>query len=311
MPSDDPKDVLSDAYHKIQSLIAENRWQEAHRACLEVLQFDPDNIKIIRLKNKIEKKVKKINRQAIKEDLKNLEPLWRQGQYEEYLIHLKELSPYSHDYPPLRKIILKAQNTYRQQLRQRQEAYYKTELTAIRTMLEREEFQEALRKAQKLRIVNVMEKELKQFISHIRSQWIDTELKKSKALFETQKYEDMLLFCQNLLRIDSSSKKLKKLIKTTKAQYLFFRIEEKRDFIYEGLEKMKTLYQLKKHQRTMEAASEILNIDPNNQDAQKFYAKAKKKIARESNKELFLQIKTAQQQLRQLYRQSPKKFVKI
>lgn len=311
MSSDQVQQVLKQAYDKIQSLMTENRWLEAHRACLEVLQFDPDNIRIIRFKNIIEKKVKNINKNAIKEDLKNLQSLWKEEKYEEYLRHLKELEPYIIDYPPLKDIILKAQSVYQKQVRKQQEAYYRSTIADIQKLMQEQKFQEALRDAEKLRILNVQEKELKNFIAKIRTDWVEMELKKNKHLLESQKYEDILLFYQNLLRIDSKSQKLKKLIESTKNKYMVFRIQEKRELIYKGLEKMKTLYQLQKYQRTMEAAKEILNIDPQNKEARKFFVKAEYKMARSIDKELLIQMRSAQKQMKEQYKKTKKDIIKI
>jgi hypothetical protein len=97
MNDKEKKGTLKGAYDKIKTLMEEERWQEAHRACIELLRFDPDNIKTIRLKNKIEKNVKNINVKAIEDDLESLKPLWKEKKYKEILEHLKGLEPYIND----------------------------------------------------------------------------------------------------------------------------------------------------------------------------------------------------------------------
>lgn len=311
MPSEDIKQVLNDAYGKIQSLIDQDQLLEAHRACLEVLQFDPDNIRVIRFKNKIERRVKNINIDAIKEDLKNLQPLWNEKKYEEYLVHLKELEPYIGDYPSLKNIILKAQAAYQRAVKVKQEAYYRSEMEEIKKQIQEQKFPEAVRAAEKLRILNLHDKEIKGLIGKMKQEWIESELKKNKALLESKKYEDILLFYQNLLRIDGKSIKLKKLIQRTKDKYTVYRIEEKRDLLYKELEKMKTFYQLQKFQRTIETARGILNIDPKNREARLFYRKAKHKALRSTDRELMVQMKAAQKQMKEEYKQDKKTFVRI
>lgn len=311
MPSEDVKKVLKDAYDKIQSLMMQDRWLEAHRACLEVLQFDPDNINVIRLKNKIEKKVKAINRDAIKDDLKNLQPLLNEGKYEEYLSHLKELEPYIGDYPALKDIILKAQSAYQSEVGKKQQIYYKDETAAIKKLAEQEQFQEALQAAETLRRRSINEKELKKVVAKIRFDWVESELKKNKALLESQRYDDIVGFYESLLRIDGSSQKLPKFIRAAKDKAVVNRIEEKRDLIYKELEKMKTLYQLQKYQKTMETAKVILNIDPKNREAKEFYRKARNKSSRERDKELTVQMKSARKQIKEQYRHNKKDFIRI
>jgi hypothetical protein len=132
---------LDEAIKTIKQLMKEEKWLEAHRACLEVLRFDPENLKIIHLKMKIEEKVKKINKNAIKNDIKKLQPLWPQHKYEELLMNLKKLEPYLPDYPALKPLILKATKKYEEQLRGRQQDTYQSETKRIGELMKINNYQ--------------------------------------------------------------------------------------------------------------------------------------------------------------------------
>lgn len=303
--------VLKDAIKKIKQLIAEEKWLDAHRACIEILRFDPDNIKIIRLKNVIEKNVKKINVRAIKQDLKKLQPLWDQKKYEELLEHLKDLEPYIADYPPLKKFILKAQAAYKKSIEKEQKAYVEKELEKIKKLIEQKKYQEAIRNAEKLRIQKFNEDEVKAWIKKIREYWVENDLKQHETLLNSDKYEDIQIFLQKLKKIDPSNDKLDKMINDAKKKAKNLQIERKRDFIFIGLEKTRTMIQLKKFSKAVEAAREILNIDPDNVSAKRLFAKASRKEAKQIDKDVISLMKRNNKELKKQYKTDKKNFIRL
>jgi len=303
--------MLKEAYDRIMNLMAEEKWREAHRACLEILRFDPDNIKIIRLKNKIERNVKKLNYKAVRDDIDKLDPLWKEKRYEELLIHLKELEPYINDYPPLQKIIIKAEGKYKGQIAEQQEGYFRSEKGRIKSLIEQNNYQEALRSAEKLRLIGLHEDEMKKMISDMRKSWIQEEIERSQALIDSEKYEDILLFYQGLLRIDTKSEVLKKRIANTKKVYEKYKIEQRRETIYKNFEKMRTLFQLKKYDKALEVANENLLLDPYNKDIRKFIKHAKTKEEKAVFKELARQIKSSYRQMKEDRKKDKKGFIRL
>jgi len=311
MTPEEAKQILQEAMDRINALIIQEKWQEAHRACLEILRFDPENIKIIRLKNRIEKNVKIVNQKAIKQDLDNLKPLWQEKKYEELLKHLKKLEPYIIDYPPLENIILKARNLYKVQVGEHQKEYVQQELAEIKKLNSSGNFPEAIRRAEKLRTLALNESEIKKLITDIRLRWIDGEISNNKSLLESEKFEDILIFCQGLYRIDSKSAKVKKLMDDKKTQYQNYKIQQKRDIIYKVIEQVKTLYQLKKYTACMDMAQEIIDIDSTNKEALSFFRKAKKHAEKLRDRELQKQMKALSKQEKEEYKKNKKAYIKI
>jgi tetratricopeptide (TPR) repeat protein len=302
---------LDQAYKKISELIREEKWLEAHRACLEILHFDPENLKIIHYKNKIEKKVRKMNQKAIRSDIEALKPLWNEGKYEELLMNLKHLEPYINDYAPLKSFILKAQKKYAEKLRDQQKISYQQELKNIRELMNQSKFSEALRNGERLRLLDIRPGELKKTLQNIRKVWIDHELDANKNLLSGTKYEDILMFYQRLLKIDPDSEKLKRLIEQTKKNYQAYRIEEKKEFIYKSLEEIKTLYQLKKYEKAYEACGEILEYDPQNKIALNFQKRSAAKAQKLIDKEVVSQIIGNYKNLKTEYKTDKKNFVRM
>jgi len=302
---------IKEAYNTINELIKENKWAEAHRACLEILRFDPENIKIIRLKNKIETKVKKLNKKAIKLDLNNLKPVWKTKDYKGILAKLKQLEPYIPDYPKIKNLIDEATTKYQQQLRSDQETGYSHENARIENLLKENKYEEALMAVDRLRIMGIHEKEIEKLLFRIRSNWIESEISKNKTLLSSHKYEDILLFYQQLLKIDPQSERLKKDIKQIKKEYKSYKFEEKKEFIDKSLEEIKTLYRLKKYEQAAKASSEILEFDPDNKTAHKFQKLCAQKIQKTIDDEVLNQMINNQKKLKEEYKTNKKKFVRI
>lgn len=302
---------LNEAYRTIKELIERHDWQDAHRACLEVLRFDPENIRIIRFKNKIEAEVRKLNKEAIKADLKNLKQLFKAKNFPVLMESLRRLEPFINDFPPLKQFMLKVQKAYEIYTAKIQESLYIKEIAHIKDMVAGGNFQEALRQGEKLRLLNLHEKEVKALVQKIKSTWVDQEISKSQALLQSDKYEDIILFYQNLLRIDGRSEKLKKLIENFKKKAQIQKIEEKRDFIYSSMEKIRTLYQLHKYESAMMASIEILNIEPENAQAKHFYNKTRVKVRKIINKEVINQMVTSAQKMKEDFKINRQNYIRL
>lgn len=307
----DTQAILEASYQKILDFMSQEKWLEAHRGCLEILRFDPDNIKIIRLKNKIEKEVSKMNRKAIQQDLEKMKPLWKEKNYAEIVAYLQKLEPYQADYPELIELLNKAQKAYDQQVYDEQEENVKKTIKTVEDLAAAQKFEEAVSEAEKILFLKLHENAVKKLLKKIRSQWIAAQIKEHNSLLTSEKYEDILLFYQNLRKIDSQSELLQKLIAKTKRDYQRYKIEGKKEFIYRGTEQIRTLYQLKKYEKALQAAQEILDIDPTNREIQSLFKKAQKKSTQQIEKEVILQMLSAQKQYQTEYTQNKPAFHKI
>ena len=306
-----PITSLAEAYQAIQDAMKDEQWVKAYQICLEVLRSDPENLKVINLKNQIEKNVKKANQQAIEDDIKQLEPLWKEKKYAELLEHFKQLEPYMKDFPKLRTLILKAKKLYEEELSQGLEQKYQGELARINELLKAKNFKEALFAAEKLREMDIHYPDVKKLQAKVRADWIDTEIEANKILLSGEKYENILLFYQKLLKIDPDSVKVKNLIEQTQKTYGSTRRDDKKEFLYKALEQMHTLYQLKKYEKTVQVCAEILAIDPDNKMVQDFQKKSEKKAQNVINKEVIEQILTNQKGLADEAKANPGEFIKI
>lgn len=311
MTENEAQQIIKDALIRINTLMEMEKWKDAHRACLEILRFDPQNIKVIRLKNKIEKIVKKINIKTLKSDLASLEPFWKEKDYPSLVENLKRLEPYANDYPKIRKLYLLAQKKYNEQLIAQQTQLLRQEMEQMQKLAKENRYEEAVKLGEKLITYHFNEEKIKSKLQIIKNNWITYELTKNKGLLESEKYEDILLFYQGLLHINSKNKKIKKLIEKTKKAYQIYKIQQKKDFIYKQLEKIKTLYQLNKFEQVMTLAEELLDIDPQNKDTLYYYKKAKKKAEKLTEKEILKQMKKNREEVNNQRKKEPAEVIKI
>lgn len=310
--ADEQNFSLKEAYQKIRNLMDQERWQEAHRACLEILKYDPENIKVIRLMKKIEKAVEDINTKIIKEDIANLKELWDKQEYEELVTKLRGLKKYSKTYPPLLKELEKAEKAYQKQLHEEQVSAFDEERKKIDEYIANQKFADAMRATQKLRITRIRENEIKKLLNKIRKMWVEHELKRQQGLLSSKKFEEILLALQQIQSIDPHSDRIKKIIDNVKKKYQRYKVDEKKDFIYKGLEKTRTLIQLKKYDKAVQAAHEILEIDPDNDTARKLFRRAKTKLGKSINKDLLKQMKNSREEIKEDMKTAKKgKYVKI
>lgn len=298
MRPEEAKKVVKDAIDEIKGFMRVQKWKEAHRACLEILRFDPENIKIIRLKNKIEKAVRKINRSSIEQDLRNLQPLWKEKKYEELLEYLKKLQPFAVDVPKISGLIIKAGKEYKKQLIAQQEQYIEQEIKEINALSEALKFAEAVKAADKLLSAQFDEARIRSLLRRLKKDWIEYELQRNIGLTDGEKYEDILLFYQGLLHIDGKSEKVKKLIEITKKKYQIYRVQQRRELIYKQMEKIKTLYQMGRYEQVMDLTEEILGVDPQNKEAKFYLVKAGRKAGKTLDREIFRQMKNARARLK-------------
>ncbi|MBD3328410.1 hypothetical protein GF340_03840 [Candidatus Peregrinibacteria bacterium] len=306
MSTSQVKEYLKEMRDKVKSLIKQEKWQDAHKLCIQILNNDPDNIAFIRLKNRIEKKVQKINVKAIKNDMALLKPLYREKKYEELLENLKELEPYIQFYPPLKKFIIKVQQKYSENVHNKQKHYYEDQVKHIKELIEKKQFQKAIRDAQKLRILKVKEDELKKLIDDLRTKWIDHELAKNKELLSSDKYEDILLKLHKIAKIDHSNAKLKRLIEQFKKKNAKHNIESRKEFLHEGFAKLKQLMKKKKYVTAQKVAREIIDIKPKSRKAHHYLKKAQRKSSKSSEKMIYKQMADSRKKLK-----SADKVVKI
>ncbi len=303
--------AIDEAIRKIKRLLDDGELKSAHKACIELLTFDPDNLQVIRLKRKIEDKVKKINIKAIKADMKMLMGLWKEKKIDQLMPQLKTLEPYINDYGPLRRMFLKANEEYRRFLLNQQDTILHQQIQQVRQMMDENRYEEAERVSFQLKSLDIEQALVEKLIIELIHRWIEYELQKNSELLHSDRYEETMMLLQRLQNIAPTDNKIKKMIDETKKKIFFHKIEEKKDFINRGLEEIDRLTKSGKFEDALLAIQEILQIDPKNEKANKYASSTKRKLKKKIDEEVISQLQNNLPHNKQEYLENKKNFVKI
>ncbi|MGL5831354.1 MAG: hypothetical protein ACRCZE_04370 [Candidatus Altimarinota bacterium] len=302
---------LSEYENQIKLLITQEEWQKAYQLCSEILRITPDNPKFIKLRDKIELAVKEINRKSIKTELKNLEPLLANHQYQEYLEKIGPLQAYIQDFPEIKSLILNATALLNKQFQQSKVDFLNKEIQESEQLVQQKKFPEAVLLLEQLDKAAKTDLRIKSLLLETKNKWIDSLIEENDALINSSKFEDIILFLLKTEKINPNYPKLKNLIQSVKKRYKDSKVENKKDFIFKTLEEVNVLIIKKKFDKAHELNRKILNIDPDNQTALQHRKFLLKKIHKLTEKELTQHIFDYYQTNKTLYQQSPESFLKI
>lgn len=303
--------ILKQIESKIEEAIKQKQWIEAYKYCLEVLRYTPENSKFVKLKNKIEQEVKKINTEAINNDLNRIKPLFEAGNYEQYLSELLKLQSYLKEFPEISKEIEKTKNLIGIGYQAKASNYLQTELNQIKKLEQEKQYEEALLHCKNLTEQKIQNKSLTLQIKRIKKNWVNNEIEKNKELLHSNQFEDIILFCLKLKEIDPENKIVKKLLKKTNKNLLLSKIDKKKEFIQTNLIEIKKIYKQKKYEKALKLAQEILEIDKTNTKAQMIRLKALNKVSSTIDHEIEQQIDEEFNNSTSQYQKNPENFLKI
>lgn len=302
---------LSEYENQVKLLINQEEWQKAYQLCNEILRINPDNPRFIKLRDKIELAVKEINRKSIKNELKNLEPLLANHQYQLYLEKIGPLQAYIQDFPEIKSLILKATTLLNKQYQQNKVDFLDKQIHQAEQLVQEKKFAEAVLLLEQLDKATKTDLKIKNLLSESKNQWIDSLIEENKALIESSKFEDIILFLLKIEKINPEYLKIKNLIQSVKKRYKDNKIENKKDFIFKTLEEVNVLIIKKKYDKAHELNKKVLNIDSDNTIALQHRKFLLQKIHKLTDKELTQHIFDYYQRNKQLSRQSPQNYLKI
>ncbi len=276
---------------KIDEMIASERWAEAYKLVNQILALDPENGGFIKQKNKIENEVKRHNERAIVSELNNLEKLLKEGKYEEYLGKIAPLQTYINDFPIIGDKIVAAKKMMDASYQDKRNAVIKDLEKEVKEKGETLDFEKTLTKLDQFTTSNFDIAHINSLKQKVKQIWIGKLLKENDGLLNSQKYEDTIIFLLKLKKIDSENQKVLNLITKTKNRYQEYRIESQKDFIFKTIEEIKTLYIKKSYDSAIQLCERILLIDEKNVIAMNYAAKSLVKANKESEKQIYQQIK--------------------
>lgn len=301
---------LNQLEQRINLLIAENNIKAAYELCKQVLLKVPNEKRFISLKKDIESKIEKENKKLIETKIKESEPLIETGKYVEVLISLKPFME-SYQTPKLIKFYEKVAELYGKQKKQEEEAKIKELKKKFAYLLKNNHDEKILQEIIILEKNNSGNLELQKFIREYKTKIIDKRIKEKTELIHSDKYIAITNLLNELKKIDNNSEIIFKLEKDLKDRMNFKQIQGKNDFISNGKNYIETLINLKKYDKAIKVAEELLEIDKNNKSILKMLKKADKKLFRETRDTSVAAIETNKDTLKNEYKNNKDKFIKI
>lgn len=295
---------------KINSLVNDRKFKEAFSLCKESILQYPDETRFIKIRERIEKAVEEENERIIKDKIEAIKPLWKEEKYIEILGILKNLLAASPNNSKLKNLYLDAEQSYKKQFEKLNEKFIKEQHKRLDGILETNPNQ----LTEELYILakeNQGNQNVKNLVEEYEEKLIDKKINEKKELINSNKYDVIENFLDELRKINKFSNKIKEVESQIKARKLEGEIVQTKEFVYGGEKYLDTLVKLKKFDKAMQAASEILKVDPQNAAAKEVFINSEKKYKEQLKYLAADSINKNFESLKAEYEKDKTKFIKI
>lgn len=292
---------------EIESLLADKKFSEALQLCNQYSVRFADNSEIIKLKRKVLEASQKHNHEFIESKIKETKIDYRNKNYEKVLKVLIPLFKIAKNDKELRSYFEKIKEEYEQQNKENLDKYIKEKESQLRRLFSNKD--QFILEAAKLEKENYKNKVVRELITKLRNDFIEKEINDNKELLKSDKYEIIKNIIKSLRRIEYENQLITNLEKEIKKRKYDFAVEEKAEYIYKGEQFLDTLIKLKKYDKALIVALEILEIDPNNKIVQKIYNKIEKNLFNQIRNETVEKIISDQKNLKEEFKKNPNVFI--
>ena len=295
---------------KINVLLTEKKYRDAFNLCKEILLKYPEEKRFIKIKEKIEEAVSEENERIIKEKLEGLNPLWKEEKYSQILRTLKELLQVDPNSLKMKKLYQEAEILYRKQFEKFQEDFNKKQNRRLTDLLDNN----PLILMEELYILereNPNNESVKKLVADFRDKLIAKKIREKEELLNSTKYDVIENFIQELIKIDKGNGRIQELEKQIKKRKFSTETDQTKEFVYSGEKHLDTLMKLKKYDKAIKVANEILTIDKNNVPVKRILEKANGKYLNQLRNLAAASILDHFQELKTKYSQDKSNFIKL
>lgn len=298
---------LQQAEQKIRRLIQEKKYKEAYALCNNYLLEYPYEKLFTGLKDEIEAAVEENNQDFIKAKIDALKPLLKEEKYSAVLEELKKLLEIDPQNKKVAKLYRSAQAAYQQQINKIQKDFNKGQEQRLENLLENNPTA-LLEELFTLERNNPGNASIFALTTNFRDRIIAQRIKAKEDLVYSEKYDAIDHFIEELRMIDKKNPRIDELTNIVRARQHFSQLHEKEEFIYRGEKHIDTLMKLKKYDKAVSAANEILAVDKSNKRIAKLLEKAKKKFFGQSREDSIKAVEKNLPQLKSDLAKEPDKF---
>jgi len=304
-------DEKNQGISKIEAFIREGDFNQAYRTCNKLLLNFPESRKIRKLQKRIEKTVYEQNLKRVKNDLKNLKPLWKNKNYEELIKKLDGLIKYVPGYRPIEKDLFKVRKLYREQLLKEQKDNIGNYIKKIEEFIKRSKFEDAITECKNFLIkipgyerVGLLEKKARDLL-------IVQKLKQNETLLKSNKFEQIGKFLNELLKINPNSSKVKVLLNKASKKETVDLLYKEKDFSFRSIEHINVLMQKKKWEKAISALLELIKVSPQDMKALELLDRARENFNKQLTKEVVVKIKELQKKFKLQRAKTPHEFIRL
>lgn len=301
---------LEQKIHKINVLILEDRFNEAYKILQDLLLQFPENIELLKLQQKIEFTAKEKNEKMVENRLRELKPLWHKEEYSTILRKLKDLKKYSPNNSKINKNYKKAQELYKNQIEESQKEFHQNQKQELDDLLNNNPDQ-LIAELFYLERNNIGNLEIQKLAKNYKNKLIDKKIKEQKDLLRSNKFEVINSFIEQLKRIDETNPQIPQLIKQLQQNKHNHQLEEKRDFVFNGIKHLKTLIKLKKYSKAVKTGEEIINLSPKNKTIEKLLKKAEKLLYLQTRELTISSMINSEAERKADFQKNPQNYIKI
>ena len=294
----------------INSLLAEKKFKEAYRSCTKFLDLYPGTNQLISLKGRIEEEIEDYNKSHIDSKIKEAKDLYGKGEYAKMLKALTPLLEVAPNNSALRKLIKKGQEKYKEQIEGGNKKFLDQRSEELNKIL-KENPNQLIPQLLILEQNNRGSKLVNQLSQVFRDKLIEKKIKDKQDLTQSTKYELIHQFLEELDKIQQGNPRVKEIKDELRIKEHSEQTLEKNDFVYSSQKQLNTLIQLKKYDKAIKVAREILAFDPKNTKTLK-QLKSITNLHYYQSKEIVIdQMVEASKLIEIEYKKDKKGFVKI
>lgn len=301
---------IEQAEQNINLLLSEKKFREAYQKCDALLLQFPTESSIVDLKRRVESDVIIENKRVIDLKLEGLESLWNSKDYVTILRSLRELLKLDPKSSKLISLYTKAQKLYAEQVEVLEREFEQSQKKKLQELFETSP-DALLDELFLLDRNNTGNPSVHRMTTLFRDMLIKKRIDEMAELVYSDKYAAIANFIAELKKIDASNSRIVELESMLRHWQNDEQFNQKSEFIYNGRQHLDTLMKLKKYDKAMRVAEEILRIDANDKFVRKILKNAEQKFFSQTRNLTINSIQAAQPELLTQYQSDKANFIRL
>jgi hypothetical protein len=279
--------------------------------CEELLKVAPGEGAILKLYKKARDHIIKQNIEKIDAQIDAAKPLWKEKKYQELLQIYSKLIEFAPEYKKLHRLLKKAHKKAVQQHTKQKEEVVNQYIAAIKKALKSKYWEEARKLAKDFKAATPNLGIASEYVKLVENTYVEDQLEANQAILNSERYEEIMLIYEGLLQKAPWHKKILKMLQNAQKDFIYHQRDLKLRMVKSGTLKIKILYNTGKYEECQKVCLENLRVNDQNELAQDYLKKAKKKLVGVRNKKVIEIVKAGFTSLEPYYTQNPQGFVTI